>query len=52
MNRQLENIKQCIVMRKVLLVVDDVSVEEDLKKLLMNVFKDTKSGSKLIVTTL
>ncbi len=52
MNMQLENIKQCIVMRKVLLVVNDVSVEEDLKKLLVNVFKDTKSGSKVIVTTL
>ncbi len=43
---QLENIKQCIVMRKVLLVVDDVSVEEDLKKLLVNVFKDTKSEAR------
>jgi hypothetical protein len=50
-NRQLENIKQCIVMRKVLLVVDDVSDEKDLKKLLVHVFKDAKSGSKVIVTT-
>jgi hypothetical protein len=33
-------------MRKVLLVVDDVSVEEDLKKLLVNVFKDTKSEAR------
>jgi hypothetical protein len=37
-------------MRKVLLVVDDMSVEENLKKLLVHVFKDTKSGSKVIVT--
>jgi len=49
-NNQLENIKQWIVTKKVLLVVDDAS-EEDLKKLQVHAFQATKSGSKVIVTT-
>ncbi len=49
-NMQLKNIEQCIVMGKVLLVVDDAS-EEDLKKLLVHAFKVAKNGSKVIVTT-
>jgi hypothetical protein len=49
-NNQLEYIKQCIVTRKVLLVVDDAS-EEDLKKLPLHAFEAAKSGSKVIVTT-
>jgi len=48
---QLKNIKQCIETTKVLLVVDDVSDNEDLEKLLVHAFKDAKRGSKVIVTT-
>jgi hypothetical protein len=50
-NMQEKNIRKCIETTKVLLVVNDVSIDEDLKKLLVHAFKDAKSGSKVIVTT-
>jgi hypothetical protein len=48
---QLKQIKQCIITNKVLLVIDDVGSEENLKALLVDAFKYGKKGSRVVVTT-
>ncbi|KAG0598839.1 hypothetical protein M758_12G104600 [Ceratodon purpureus] len=47
----LQQIRQCIVEEIVLLVVDDVGIEENLKALLVDAFGSGNKGSKVIVTT-
>ncbi|KAG0570311.1 hypothetical protein KC19_6G153100 [Ceratodon purpureus] len=51
MNLQLKRAKEYIMTKKVLLVVDDVGSEENLKALLVDAFQDGHIGSKIIVTT-
>ncbi|KAG0600427.1 hypothetical protein M758_11G033300 [Ceratodon purpureus] len=50
-NYQLGKIKECIISKKVLLVIDDAGDEADLRSLQVAAFNDGKTGSKVIVTT-
>jgi hypothetical protein len=51
MDSQLKQIKQCIMTKKVLLVIDDVGSEENLKALPVDAFKYGGKGSKVILTS-
>ncbi|KAG0614052.1 hypothetical protein M758_6G147700 [Ceratodon purpureus] len=51
MNLQLNCAREYIMTKEVLLVVDDVGSEENLKALLVDAFQDGHIGSKVIVTT-
>lgn len=44
-DKQLKNLKDCIIMKRVLLVLDDVGDETHLKELQVHAFKDTQNGS-------
>jgi hypothetical protein len=50
-NFQMDKIKRIIVMRRVLLVVDDVDDEKYMNDLLVHAFNKGQNGSKVIVTT-
>lgn len=50
-NLQMDEIKQIILMRRVLLVVDDVDDEKYMNDLLVHAFNNGENGSKVIVTT-
>ncbi|KAG0578369.1 hypothetical protein KC19_4G017700 [Ceratodon purpureus] len=47
----LNKIEECIITRRVLLVVDDVGIKDNMNKLVVHAFKDGQKGSKVIVTT-
>ncbi|KAG0600836.1 hypothetical protein M758_11G064500 [Ceratodon purpureus] len=50
-NFHMGKVKECILSKKVLLVVDDVGDEVNMTALQVPVFNDGNSGSKVIVTT-
>lgn len=46
----LKTIEQCIMNKKVLVVIDDAGIEKNLKDLLVLAFKNGTGGSKLVIT--